>query len=79
MYRPEGWLDILRKIFKERGLDATGKGHYVEAGADAYEEGLIKQPSNRGANVLYVDFDADSSTILHQPHRKGYLVFIPEE
>ena len=50
-----------------------------EAGADAMLEGLLAQPSNRGANVLYVDIEAASSTIWHNPHRKGWLVFIPDE
>ncbi len=83
MYRPEGMKE-------NPHLEFTGEygAHYkecepgysaFEAGADAMLEGLINQPSNRGANVLHVDIEADGSTIRHNPHRKGYLVFIPEE
>lgn len=72
MYRPDG----LKNPYSEDWATAY---KVYEQGADAMLEGLIKQPSNRGANVLYVDELADSSTIIHEPHRKGYLVFIPEE
>ena len=78
-YRPEG----MRKNPYPYNPNPTPKLNntaYIayEAGADALLEGLIKQPSKRGANVLYVDREADSSTILHRPRRKGHLVFIPE-
>ena len=95
MYRPEGWEKLKKDIADESwmlppqtefpivipsGLEfQLMKSNLIEVGADAMLEGLINQPSNKGANVLYVDELADGSTMLHKPHRKGWLVFIPEE
>ena len=82
--RPPGWEKNKPKAYwledspGPRGY-ASGFGDGVEAGADAIFKELINQPSNSGANVLYVDELAECSTIRHDPRRKGYLVFIPEE
>ena len=78
-WRPEDWDRIKEDISNQADLEWTGNlDSVIEAIADAMLEALKTQPSNRGANVLYVDELADSSTILHNPRRKGELVFIPE-
>ena len=86
MYRPKDWdVDkILMSTPHFVNPDSTpaqpsNDKTMIEAGADAMLKALIEQPRNNGANVLRVDELDDGSTFMHNPHRKGWLVFIPEE
>jgi len=71
--RPKGWKNPYGMY--------TSDGRYddFEDGADAMLQGLIHQDNGLGANVLHVGLDAEGSVIQHNPRRKGYIVFIPEE
>ena len=88
MYRPKGWDEIKKGIANEKwmlppqnefpivipgGMEFNiMKNNLIEAGADAYEEGLKKQGE-------YIPRKwADDAFGLHTTGG-GYLVFIPEE
>ena len=70
MKRPKGWDELYLKAYKK---EYSGKGYgsperaMFEAGADAMLEGLKQQG-------VYGTYPQRTPK-----HKKGYLVFIPEE
>ena len=93
--RPEGFnprkiSDVILKDWNAQRMVEEGE-HIapllVEAGADAYEEGLKKEgcwiTSNHSSKINFTDDNYTESSplmaFIKRQRKAGYLVFIPEE
>ncbi len=79
MYRPEGWIDILRKKTEEWNADPPEWtfDNFIELGADAMLEGLKKEGIHIKGVKGWEYLEESYNAWLHG-NKTGWVVFIEE-